>query len=1408
MPPRAKKSPKNQTPTPEIQTPTPEIQTPTHEIQTPTHEIQTPTPEIQTTPEIQKVASEESVPSSNQESNLISIITPEIKHNADFKKELAYLARSDAHHDLGDLFKESMYKDKTIQESFDSGLPVKSQYSFHEGEAFAAVILSSTVDGTNIAINGSETELQKALNSVPDCTSENIGKFSMFDVGVQNIDTKETTPIFKYKVTKFIIKCSNNAKFKDEDLVSKACKSDFGKKFVENTKLGEDGQEAAIIVDFSQHHFVEDLTKGEKSEFVIHYLMTPEVVNDPAGKPNVNNKSLFDVKDNGIRLKSYVELGNNEISYTKFDENDPIPSNNFFSNYDFTLSPIKQIFTKQKAEKLITTLNIKYENGNGKPLTDVIEDSKGENSITTVLGYLKKILNLIVTKKGDDTSNNFNFNSKCQQKRGGDWFQALACIDARNREISQILPSKEDPIRLSPDCPVYLVTHDRIAVSYALLNGVNVIYLDYYGRIFIFKNAGDKTLKSSGKPMEQILFEGLKEKWDPTNVKTSVKFTELMTTAQKYTTDRNEYLNGDTTRRNPGKNTLFENQCGKILESINSITFADKIPNAIANYQKIVKNSLQQMFTMAVELMFIKINLVEITNDINFVNSNKTLLEEEDYKNTPEFNLLINNFCKSINNIKSIQDKFGSIAASATFANAFNTWVSINVSKLDVYKSANNILVTSGKNEENIPSFDLDRLINFYNKDNTQERKTDIHIFLPFIQNLDGSERENILKVLVSLISKTSDYYTNIKASDSSGRSSRRGGVSPNEVYCNMVANLIYESFIFIKHDEYTNINQEDSVFSESKKIIIEPISTDNILLRTDKFELDILKGNEGKNSNYTGDNIDTSDSQDSQDSQESQDSFHTVEEPPDSLLDKVRTIISKDSVEESPDSLLEQVRGLVCKEDSDKHDSDSQHSFMTVDDEPDYQSGGLSYMYAFNNLTPDGRRAAASVICDVGIKQVTWPLLTTVLLENGDKDSINNFISQIYENIPEISEDPEVYSQDNPIIVSLNEKISSLESQSTPPNVDGTSGGAPPIYSAVMSSETPEVVVKVHNLASKLFNKISAKVEPPPNPNPNPSLMLNFNLGFHPLVPIYVMLTAYYNTLDIKSDNDPFFYTYFTYINVLEKMKNVIESNYLSNINDNYNTSSAYLIGFGLNTMMIKANTSILQNIQILEVINMIRENYYEFSLKNDCFSGLVTGAIHQSPSEEILGMGFLSNKLFTNFINNQVNIKSILGTGISVDNLPDFHVLKNRIFTLMGEIVVKVNADRGTPLNRLGTSGVAQGIQGISRQERAARAALSQERASASPQTSPPTSPRIVRGPDVFSYSQDTGRGNVVQSTLSSPSSPPSSQRTRGGKITRKNKKNKKNVKTKNIQKNIKNKTKKIKKIKKNKNTKTIKK
>jgi hypothetical protein len=1197
--------------------------------------------------------------------DFINILTPENKRNPNFKNEVAKLTRSDAHHDLKDVFKDTIYKtEQSVRAAFDSGIPVPATTAYHEGEAFAAVIINVNTEGNNIVINGEEA-LDRALDTVPDCTNEYNGRYSVFDVGVTGM------PIFKYKVVRFVTNCSNNANFKRENLSAIACKSDFGKKFVENVKLGEDGDEAAIIVDFSQHHFIEDLTSGTKTDFQVHYLMTPEVVNDPAGKPNVNNRSLFDIRDNGVRLKSYVQSDNVTTTYTRFDDSDPSPSNNFFSNYDFTLSPIKQIFTKQKAEKLITTLNIKYDVVPGKPLTDTIEDSKGENSITTVLGYLRKLLDQVRVK--NDNAVKFNFNSKIQQKRGGDWFQALCCIDARNRVITEILPTRGSPTKLSPSCPVYLVTHDRIAVSFALLNGVNVIYLDYYGRIFVFKNTGDITLKSTGKSIDEILFDGIKRKWEPNNPRAD-ELSRLLITVKKYTTDRNSYLNGVD-----GKISSFHNKCDEINTSVNDFTFNAK--NPIIDFQKIATVGLQKIFTLAVELEFIKTNLIDVEQDIRFIESNREIFSG-DYSD--EIKTKVAYFSKALNNIKGIQDRFGIIPAQGDFYNAFNNWISANVPKLDVYKCAKKILEESTTSASESELFAYDRLINFYNKNHDGERTTDVHIFLPFIQDLDDTSREKMLAILLSLTPKLEEYITISKATGSRSSSRVRDkavGLNAYELFYNKLANLIYESFVFIEHSKATTPEAIKPVFSKTESLIEHSISTDNVLLRVDKMELDVLK-RFGKHSNYTDD---------------------------------------------------------------------------VADDAADAAGGG--YMDSFSNASPYARNPE-SVVCDISVKQITWPLLTCVLLQNSDTSSITRFIDQIRENVPDVitteSEEREELDN-NPIILSLIEKL--RQSSSASASASSSLGGRR-MRGGGFTQETYKAIINLNNLANGLYSSQDKTAT-------GKNLMLNFKIGFHPLTPIYAMLTSYYNTLGPQSDSDPFFYTYFTYINVLEKMKSILETNYLNNTSNPYKTASSYLIGVGLCYMLLKTHTSKAENKEILDVIGMTKKDFSTFSLKNDSFTSLFSGAFHQDSDEEMIGMVCLNNKLFSNFINNQVNIKQVLEQGTSVSNLPTYQVLKDKMFKLMGEIVVKVNADRGTPIT---PSPTASGIPGISSEERASRAALGQQKYEenvAKGLIKPTRETGIKYGKDIFTYSKGEP-SNMVSSTTSSQGT-----RSLGGKkkrITRK--------------------------------------
>jgi hypothetical protein len=867
-----------------------------------------------------------------------------------------------------------------------------------------------------------------------------------------------------------------------------------------------------------------------------------------------------------------------------------------------------------------------------------------------------------------DNATTFNFNSKIQQKRGGDWFQALACIDARNRLITQVLPiPATDPIKLPPTCPVYLVTHDRIAVTYALLNGVNVIYSDYYGRIFVFKNSSDKTLKGSGKSMENILFDGIKEKWMSDGQNHNV-FLRMIATAKKYSEDRNKYLNvGRGTEATGGKGKIndFYIKCDTIKAELETFNFSVK--NSIVEFQKLCTSKLRELFTAAVELTFIKINLINVDKDILTVETEQNLFEGE---YNEDIVTQVANFSKALNNIKGIQDKFGVIPKDSDFVLAFDNWINGNIPKLDVYKCAKKILDDFAGSEESV-SFDFNRLISFFTKDHKQERKTDANIFLPFIQDIEYTDRETtcknkMLSVLSVLVPKIEQYIFLVK-SNTSSRASRSGNLGPNELYYNNLSNLIYESYIFIENtiipvpsesSSSAAANEPTSPAVEVQKVqsLIEiSKSTDNILLKSDKDELDLMNG-AGKNSNYSGNSENSIDEDDSE-----------------SKVYNLKCIVKGDSI-----SCTGTAEGVVAK--------------GTMEEE-ELAGGGYIDSYAFPKKIGEPIKTE-SVICDISLKQINWPLLTCNLIEKTDIGSLMRFSQQIRSYITGL---------DKPENTELFDLIQS--------KIQATGDSA--VISELQNEITSSAVIDLKSLADGLQkiggSKGGANGESSELPTVSKDLMTDFKLGFHPLTPIYSMLTSYYNIIGEKSQSDPFFYTYFTYINILEKMKKVIEDNYLNNTINSLKTSSAYMIGFGLYFMIFASHTSLLQNDEILSVIQMSQKEYSDFSLKNDGLVSLFSGAIHQTPQDELIGMVLVNNELFNNFINNEVNIKQILQQGTSVVNLPTYDVLQERMFKLMGEIVVKVNADRGTPIT---SSPTASGIPGISSEERASRAALGQQR------------------------------------------------------------------------------------------------
>jgi len=221
----------------------------------------------------------------------------------------------------------------------------------------------------------------------------------------------------------------------------------------------------AMVVDFNQSGFLERLTRGDRTKnLTFYYLYNSEVENDPASK-TPSTDPVFTSKK-GIILKYLEQTGTQPTVYNGIPKDTPYNNDmhaleKFFSTHTLTLSPIQKQLMFGKGKKTSVTLTVT--NANGTRVHHV-PDAKKSNSIKSLLTeFLRKILQ----RRLDTPETRFGANVSWTQKRSGDWLQVLSCLDAHNRQYTSALPQ----------VPVFFVTHDRVAMAYSLLMGVNTIFI-------------------------------------------------------------------------------------------------------------------------------------------------------------------------------------------------------------------------------------------------------------------------------------------------------------------------------------------------------------------------------------------------------------------------------------------------------------------------------------------------------------------------------------------------------------------------------------------------------------------------------------------------------------------------------------------------------------------------------------------------------------------------------------------------------------------------------------------------------------------------------------------------------------------------------------------------------------------
>jgi hypothetical protein len=262
---------------------------------------------------------------------------------------------------------------------------------------------------------------------------------------------------------------------------------------------------SAIVIDAAAVSILDILKSGNygRNPPTIYYAYVPEVVNDPAGKtpidsavfrgvgginllpcisnepPSFNYNYSFDSKSTGETLKD------------KFSDN----YKKFFTKYNFQLSELQ---VNQKGKKIDYTTNLvitSTETGNKN--SETITDSKKKNNITFLKAILINTIKLLGRAKPSDVNKNtFLFNTKFQQKRSGDWLQVVACLLLKSRKLKYIQSKGPAVTNIEQQISdIYFVTHDRIALAFALLCGVQCIYTHAQTKsVYIFKEASPEAV--------------------------------------------------------------------------------------------------------------------------------------------------------------------------------------------------------------------------------------------------------------------------------------------------------------------------------------------------------------------------------------------------------------------------------------------------------------------------------------------------------------------------------------------------------------------------------------------------------------------------------------------------------------------------------------------------------------------------------------------------------------------------------------------------------------------------------------------------------------------------------------------------------------------------------------------------
>lgn len=352
---------------------------------------------------------------------------------------------------------------------------------------------------------------------------------------------------------------------------------------------------------------VEILSRGKftGTRPTVYYIYGPEVEHDPATKkhPASSDFKNPDTWLEGVIFIPCVSLNPASFVYSySYIPDDPsgLYLNQFFTNFQFELSELRTT-PKGKTVEYSTDLTIKAfetaKDGTAKlKFIDESVDSKSKSDIT----FLTKIIEALksILKSGNEKE--FQYAVSFLKKMSGDWLQVLLtrAVADNTRGFTPYGKPRENVAGKIDR--VFFVTHDQIALSFALLMGVECLFT-HHGAV-----AGNPSLHSAflfSLANEADINASLIAKAEKVSADYSAKIDSLKTSLTTYNSNYAIAIRGLETELNSHLDGYLKHMDDRLADSKKTMT--------VSNFDTYV----QHIFSLALKMVATKKLLPTLKDD-------------------------------------------------------------------------------------------------------------------------------------------------------------------------------------------------------------------------------------------------------------------------------------------------------------------------------------------------------------------------------------------------------------------------------------------------------------------------------------------------------------------------------------------------------------------------------------------------------------------------------------------------------------------------------------------------------------------------------------------------------------------------------------------------------------------------